>query len=119
MMAKVKNEPTLEDKMLKAAAMVKDKNEKLSWSRTKKNMEDIINGELNPLSEEILEIERQHWERLQPLIDRRQILADKVDEVRMKMLKTCIHPLDHLQFKGTYIECKFCSAKLSLPRNVQ
>lgn len=93
------------DKDFKAVYATKDKNEKLSWTRRQKNLEEIIETEINPLGEQIIALQQKQ-----------QDLIDKVLEVRRKMVKECIHPKGSLVHKDTHIECKFCNNKLSIPR---
>lgn len=89
----------------KAIYGTKDKNEKLSWTRRQKNLEELIETEINPLAEQILTLQTKQHE-----------LIDKVMEAREKMAKECIHPKGSLVHMGTYIKCKFCNRNLSRPR---
>jgi hypothetical protein len=89
---------------LKNVAGIKDKNEKLSWTRRQKKIEEMVD-EMQPIVEKILE-----------LTATRQEYLDKIQVLRKQMVKECIHPKNSLVHKGTFIECKFCNAKLSIPR---
>lgn len=103
------NAPTIADKDkqerdLKNVANIKDKNEKLSWTRRQKKIEEMV-IEMQPIEEQILALTAQ-----------RQEVLDKIQVLRKQMVKECIHPKNSLVHKETYIECKFCNAKLSIPR---
>lgn len=89
----------------KIVAAFKDKNEKLSWSRKQKKLEEYIEQEVNPLAEKIAELQVEH-----------QKIIDEIIKQRSLMVKECIHPKNSLIHHGTYIECKFCNAKLSIPK---
>lgn len=101
---------------LKAVTNVKDKNEKLSWTRRQKRVNSIVEEKLNPLSMELLRIQEEFRARIDPMIAERIEIMDELEILRAQMVKECIHPLDHLIHKGTHIECKFCNVKLSKPR---
>ena len=90
---------------LKAVTNIKDKNEKLSWTRRQKSLEKVIEEEINPLSEQIMILENQRRE-----------LYDKVMAARQQMVKECIHPKNSLVHMDDHILCKFCDRKLSIPR---
>lgn len=103
------NAPTIVDKDkqerdLKNVANIKDKNEKLSWTRRQKKIEEMV-VEMQPIEDQILALTAQ-----------RQEVLDKIQVLRKQMVKECIHPKNSLVHKETYIECKFCNAKLSIPR---
>jgi hypothetical protein len=93
-----------QERDLKNVANIKDKNEKLSWTRRQKKIEEMVT-EMQPISDQILELMAQ-----------RQEIIDKIQTLRKQMVKECIHPKNSLVHKQTYIECKFCNAKLSIPR---
>lgn len=101
--------PTVVDKDrrerdIKNVANIKDKNEKLSWTRRQKKVEEMVE-EMRPIEDQILALTAQ-----------RQEVLEKIQVIRKQMVKECIHPKNSLVHKGTYIECKFCNAKLSIPR---
>lgn len=93
-----------QDRDLKIVANIKDKNEKLAWTRRQKKIEEMVE-EMRPLDDELMAI-----------IARRQEYLDKIQALRRQMVKECIHPRNSLVHKDTFIECKFCNAKLSIPR---
>lgn len=92
------------DKDLKTVSNIKDKNEKLSWNRRQKKIESMVE-EMRPLEEKIMALQAEH-----------QIHLDKIQILRKQMVKECIHPRNSLVHKNTFIECKFCNAKLSIPK---
>lgn len=93
-----------QERDLKNVANIKDKNEKLSWTRRQKKIEEMV-IEMQPIEDQILALTAQ-----------RQEVLDKIQVLRKQMVKECIHPKNSLVHKETYIECKFCNAKLSIPR---
>lgn len=93
------------EKDLKVVSNIKDKNEKLSWTRRQKKIELMV-AEMQPLEDKIMALQAE-----------RQIHLDKIYELRKQMVKECIHPRNSLVHKETYIECKFCNAKLSIPKD--
>lgn len=93
-----------QERDLKNVANIKDKNEKLSWTRRQKKIEEMV-LEMRPIEDEIL-----------ALVAKRQVVLDKIGLLRKQMVKECIHPKNSLVHKSTYIDCKFCNAKLSIPR---
>ena len=94
-----------QERDLKNVANIKDKNEKLSWTRRQKKIEEMA-IEMQPIEDQILALTAQ-----------RQEVLDKIQVLRKQMVKECIHPKNSLVHKETYIECKFCNAKLSIPRD--
>lgn len=97
-------DPAQIERDLKAASNIKHKNDKLSWSRRQTKVEEMVEA-MRPIEDKIMEYTAQ-----------RQEILDKVQEVRKQMVKECIHPRNSLVHKGTHIVCKFCNAKLSIPR---
>jgi len=79
------------------------KNDKLNWKRSYDKMHRILVTELQPLEEQIINL---------------QVLKipvfDKITEIRNKLVNECIHPKDMLIHKGNYIECKFCGSKITI-----
>lgn len=91
--------------LLESIANHKNRSEKTAWKRKLKNMEKLLE-ELHPIEEKILTI----------IADEKQPLLDKIAELRLIMVKECIHPYEHLVKKEDgYVECKFCNTKLKVP----
>lgn len=95
------------ENQLTSVGKQKTKNEKLAWQRKLKKMEGLI-AELEPLQEAILAI-----------MDKKQPILDDITLLRNEMIKECVHPRDYLIHKGSHIECKFCSARLSIPSTLE
>lgn len=93
-----------QEKDLKNVSSIPDKNEKLSWTRRQKRIEQMVE-DLTPIVDEIL-----------ALTAKRNEVLDKIQEIRKQMVKECIHPKNSLVHNGNNITCKFCNAKLSIPR---
>ena len=83
----------------------KNKNERLSWKRKYDKLQEMIEHEIKPLEELILKT-----------VEKKMEAMDRLDELRKQMVKECIHPKDLLVHKETYVDCKFCNCKLSLPK---
>lgn len=79
------------------------KSEKNTWSRKRKNIEDLVDN-VQPIENEILILNTKAQE-----------LYDEIAKIRKDMIETCVHPFDMLEYKGNHVSCKFCYAKLSLP----
>jgi small-conductance mechanosensitive channel len=94
----------IQKKQLEAVSNHRNKNEKLSFNRKIKKLEELVEA-VKPLEEEILKLFLQ-----------KQPLMDEISELRNEMVKECIHPLNYLIHKGDHILCKFCDAKISLPK---
>lgn len=91
---------------LKQISNFQDKNIILSWKRKMKKMTTLIES-LTPIQDKIL-----------ALLEEKQPITDEIEVLRLEMVKSCIHPIDLLQHKGNYIECKFCNAKIVLNRQI-
>lgn len=89
-------------KELQEISKFADKNQRLSWRRKKKRIDELIRR-LEPFQEEKLKL----LLKIQPLMD-------DIEAVRTKMVDECVHPIDHLVHKGTHVECKFCNCKIRI-----
>lgn len=78
-----------------------NRSEKTAWKRKLTNMEKLIE-QLRPVEEKILDIMRIE----------KQPLLDKVQVLRLEMVKECIHPFEHLVQKDGHVECKFCNRRI-------
>lgn len=92
---------------LENVANTTERSDKTSWNRKMDKMVKLIT-ELRPIEDAILELEAKKL----PIHDEIQVL-------RTEMVGECIHPFEHLVHKDTYIECKFCSAHIGIPKNVK
>jgi chorismate mutase len=89
--------------LLESVANKSLRSEKTSWNRKMNNMVSLI-ALIRPLEEQILDLMAQ-----------KMPIADDVALLRIEMVKECIHPIEQLVFKDTYIECKFCTRKIQTP----
>ncbi len=104
---KPENETTEEAELrllLELIANHANRSEKTAWKRKLKNMEGLLE-ELRPIEEKILTI----------LAEEKQPLLDTIAELRVLMVKDCIHPYEHLIKKDGFVECKFCGKKMRVP----
>lgn len=86
---------------------VTSKNEKISWKRKRKNIQNLV-AELDPLETEILS-----------LMTRKSTIIDKITQIRSTMVAECIHPVDELveSADGSYMTCKFCDRAIGVVLN--
>ena len=94
-----------EARELQGVANFRDKNEKLAWMRKKKKIETIVESDIGPIEAELLKLTTQ-----------KQVYMDEVAAIRKEMVRECIHPSDYLIHYGIYIKCRFCEAKISIPK---
>ena len=87
-----------------AVANFRDKNEKASWLRKKKNLEAFVD-QLAPIEAQLLALTAQKTD-----------IMDEINDVRKTMIIDCIHPQDYLVHYETYIKCRFCESNISIPR---
>lgn len=99
--------PEEKTKHIQAVSSHHGKNAKLAWNRKIKKMDGLI-ADVRVLQEQILELTRKQ----QPTLDDIAVL-------RAEMIKECVHPKDHLVHLDTYLVCKFCDRKISIPRIVK
>jgi len=98
-------EQKLEKKQLTFISNFRNKNEKASWLRKKRNLEALVK-DLDPIQQQILELNYQ-----------KNKIVDDITAIRNEMVKECIHPIDYLVHHGTYVMCRFCETKLRLVSN--
>lgn len=96
--------PELAAKHIAAVAAHHGKNEKLAWKRKVKKMMVLIEN-VGVFENKILE-----------LIKDKQPILDEIALLRAEMTKECVHPKDHLVHVQTYLICKFCENRISIPR---
>ncbi len=89
-----------------AIANFRDKNEKASWLRKKKNLEALVES-LEPIESELLRLNQQKMD-----------ITDKIQAIRKTMVADCIHPQDYLVHYGKYVKCRFCESNISIPRKI-
>ncbi len=87
-----------------AVSNFRDKNEKASWIRKKKNLESLV-SDITPIEDSILRLTTE-----------KNKIMDEINEIRKTMVVDCIHPQDYLVHYGTYIKCRFCETKVSIPK---
>jgi hypothetical protein len=85
-----------------AVSNFRNKNEKASWMRKKRNLEALVD-ELAPVEETLRELNMK-----------KDTVLDKIEAIRLGMVKECIHPIDYLVHYETYIICRFCESKLRM-----
>lgn len=92
------------DKNIKRSiCTVFDRNERAIWRRKFATMQDILNDELSPIENQILD-----------LIGQKNVIIDKIQEIRLELVEGCIHPDEYLVEKDNYVECKFCNKKVKI-----
>lgn len=89
---------------IKAVVSHTGKNEKLAWNRRVKKMQGLVDSH------------QEYEERILAIIKEKEPLLDEISILRNDMIKECIHPKDHIVHMNTYLVCRFCERKLSIPR---
>jgi hypothetical protein len=79
------------------------KNERIAWKRKHKKMTTMIEENIQPIEEKILELTMERQVHLDELIALRDLLA-----------KECVHPREFLVNRGDYVLCKFCNKRLTV-----
>jgi hypothetical protein len=90
--------------LLESIANNADRSEKTSWNRKFDNMVKLI-ATLSPIEKKIMELTEQKFP-----------IMDDINDLRLIMVKECVHPFDHLTYFENHIRCKFCDRKISVPR---
>lgn len=104
---KPENETTEEShtrQLLETIANNADRSEKTSWNRKMDNMVKLI-AKMKPIEENILELSEQ-----------KMPIFDDIQELRLIMVKECVHPFDHLTYFEDHVRCKFCERRISVPK---
>jgi len=95
-----------EKKDFAAISNFRDKNEKASWLRKKKNLETLVE-DLEPVEDEIRKLTAVKMD-----------IIDQLNEIRKTMIVDCIHPQDYLVHYEKYVKCRFCESNISIPRKI-
>lgn len=90
-------------KQLEAVTDHATRNEKVSWDRKMDNMVTLLST-LRPIEDKISD-----------LLAQKMPIMDKVSGLRAEMVRECIHPFPQLVHRCSFVECKFCGTKVSLP----
>jgi phosphoglycerate-specific signal transduction histidine kinase len=97
-----------EDKINKIVN-AKPKNERIAFTRKLKKIEELVKS-LEPIEAKILDI----------TLNEKYPILDEIQQLRLTMVKECVHPKDHLVIyeaegdQEEYFQCKFCNAVLSV-----
>lgn len=86
---------------LEKIANAATRSEKTSWNRKLQKMQKIIDDKLNPIEDEILELQAQ-----------KEAIFDETQILRNIMVLECVHPFDYLTVKDDHILCNFCNKKI-------
>lgn len=78
------------------------RNEKVSWDRKMDNMVSLL-AELQPIEDQIMD-----------LMVKKMAFVDKIQMLRLDMVKECTHPFTHLTYHDDHIVCKFCERKFNV-----
>lgn len=79
------------------------KNERIAWSRKHVKLKDMIEANIVPIEDQILELEMN-----------KQTYMDEAMALRAVLVKECVHPREFLLTKDEYVLCKFCNKKLNI-----
>jgi|ERR1700757_11035 len=108
-MKHIKNEAPsieLEEEKINKIINAKPKNERIAFARKLKKMQELIKL-LEPIEEKILDI----------IVKEKHPIMDEIQELRLTMIKECVHPKEQLIYfndDGEYVQCKFCNARLAV-----
>lgn len=97
------NEGTKITPAIELIASLPIKSEVKSWERKVVALAKLLD-QLKPVDEAILTI-----------LAERQPMINELEELRHQMTQECIHPVEHLVDKGSFVLCKFCDRKLVVP----
>ena len=87
-----------------AIANFRDKNEKASWLRKKKNLEALVT-KLEPIEDDLRRLNTAKMD-----------IMDEISDIRKTMVVDCVHPQDYLVHYTKYVKCRFCESNISIPR---
>ena len=79
------------------------KNERIAWNRKHAKLKKMIEDNISPIEDEILE-----------LTMKKQVFIDEAMAVRDILVKECVHSREFLVTKENYILCKFCNNKINV-----
>jgi len=76
------------------------RSEKTSWMRKRTNLQQFVADKINPIEEQIKNLQVQLFG-----------LFDQMSEKRSEMVDTCIHPFDDLAYDpvAKTVRCTFCN----------
>lgn len=80
-----------------------DRSEKTSWNRKMDKMVSLM-SQLRPIEEEIVELQAKKIP-----------IFDEIQQLRLTMIKECVHPYEYLTIRDDHAMCKFCDKKIRLP----
>jgi len=96
----------VERKILEAVANAPTRSDKISWNRKMDNMVKLL-AKLRPIEEKIVELQAKKIP-----------IFDEIQQLRLVMIKECIHPSEYLVVKENYVLCKFCNKKVNLTKEI-
>lgn len=82
------------------------RSDKTSWNRKLDNMVKLM-SQLTPIEDKIMQI----------MAEEKQPLLDEIQELRLTMIKECVHPFEQLVEHDNHIECKFCTRHFNIVDN--
>jgi hypothetical protein len=92
-----------DDSVIQSIGEIPTQGDKLSFARKQKKMKTLLET-LAPIEQAILD-----------LVLSKDPILDEIAELRISMVDTCIHPVDHLVQSGDVVTCKFCNRRFRLP----
>lgn len=93
---------TEQDPVIEAITSRVPANELTSWKRMMRKMGTLID-DIRPIEDAILLLTAQ-----------KMPIFDKIQELRMEMIKICVHPKEHLVVQNRSVLCKFCDRRLQV-----
>jgi hypothetical protein len=78
------------------------KNDRVAWNRKRKKLATMIEDNITPLEDQILQLTMQKQRHMDDLIG-----------LRDELVVECVHPRDCLVIKDTHVFCHFCEKRLN------
>lgn len=79
------------------------KNDRIAWQRKHKKLKSMIEANITPLEDRILELTME-----------KMVFVDDAVALRDVLVSECVHPKEFLVTKEDHVLCKFCDTKLKV-----
>ena len=79
------------------------KNDRIAWQRKHKKLKAMVDANITPLEDQILE-----------LTMKKMVFVDDAVALRDVLAAECVHPKEFLVTKEDHVLCKFCDTKLKV-----
>ena len=93
--------------------MIDKEKSKIIYDITPKRDKVMFSRKLEELNQ-LLEVIRTYEDRISEIMIEKQVHMDKLQALRISMVKLCVHPTEFLTEVENHIFCKFCEKRLQL-----